>query len=92
MFVEAGLRIPEGRRILVVPEASVQEVKSQAAVFVQSGPAAFILRPVETGEHVDGGVEIVKGLAEGEKVVTAGAFILKSELLKSLLGDEHGHD
>lgn len=92
MFVEAGLRMPEDRRILVVPEAAVQEVMSQTAVFVQTGPTTFILRPIEVGERLEGVVEIAKGLAEGEKVVTAGAFILKSELLKSLLGDEHGHD
>jgi membrane fusion protein, copper/silver efflux system len=92
MFVEAGLRMPEGRRILAVPDAAVQEVMSQAAVFVQTGPATFVLRPVEVGERLEGVVEIAKGLAEGEKIVTAGAFILKSELLKSLLGDEHGHD
>ena len=47
----------------------------------------FVLRPVETGERADGAVEITRGLAEGEKVVVAGAFLLKSELLKKSLGD-----
>jgi len=87
MFVEARIRTPEGRRTLTVPEGAVQEIQSRAVVFVQTGPTAFVLRPVETGEHIDGAVEIVKGLAEGEKVVTTGAFLLKSELLKSSLGD-----
>ena len=87
MFVQAALRTPEERTALVVPAAAIQEIRSQPAVFVQTGPASFVLRPVETGEHTDGAVEIVKGLAEGEKVVVAGAFLLKSELLKKSLGD-----
>jgi membrane fusion protein, heavy metal efflux system len=87
MFVQAALRTPEERSALVVPEGAIQEVQSQPAVFVQTGPTSFLLRPVETGEHVDGAVEILKGLADGEKVVVAGAFLLKSELLKKILGD-----
>ncbi len=87
MFVEARLQTPEGRKALIVPEWAVQEVQSRPIVFVRTGPTAFAVRPVETGEHIDGSVEILKGLAEGESVVTAGAFLLKSELLKSSLGD-----
>jgi RND family efflux transporter MFP subunit len=87
MFVEAALRSRDERKALAVPEAAVQEFQSQPAVFVQTGPSEFVLRPVEVGEHLDGDVEIVKGLAEGEKIVVAGAFLIKSELLKKSLGD-----
>jgi multidrug efflux pump subunit AcrA (membrane-fusion protein) len=87
MFVEASLRTLEGRSALIVPEGAVQEVQAHPAVFVRTGPTTFVLRPVETGARADGAVEITKGLADGEMVVTAGAFLLKSELLKKSLGD-----
>jgi multidrug efflux pump subunit AcrA (membrane-fusion protein) len=87
MFVEAALRMDGDRQAVVVPEAAIQEVQSRPAVFVQTGPGTFVLRPIEAGEHSGGSVEVVQGLAEGEKIVTAGAFLLKSELLKKSLGD-----
>ncbi len=37
-------------------------------------------------------VEILRGLAEGDEVVTSGSFLLKSEMLKTTMGDEHEHD
>jgi len=31
-------------------------------------------------------------LTEGDEVVTKGSFLLKSEMLKGTMGDEHEHD
>jgi multidrug efflux pump subunit AcrA (membrane-fusion protein) len=87
MYIEAALPAGENRAALVVPETAVQEFQSLPVVFVRTGPAAFILRPVETGQRSAGMVEIIKGLSDGEMVVTAGSFLLKSELLKKSLGD-----
>lgn len=87
MYIEAALTTGEKRTALVVPETAVQEFQSVPAVFVRTGPAAFILRPVETGQRSGGRVEIIKGLSDGEMVVTQGSFLLKSELLKKSLGD-----
>jgi cobalt-zinc-cadmium efflux system membrane fusion protein len=87
MFVEASLRTDEDRTALVVPEGAIQEVQSRPAVFVRTAPGTFVLRPVEVGEHLDSSVEITNGLAAGDQVVVAGAFLLKSELLKKSLGD-----
>jgi multidrug efflux pump subunit AcrA (membrane-fusion protein) len=87
MYIEASLETPEERRALVVPESAVQEFQSRTVVFVHSTPTSFVLRPVETGEHIGGIVEITQGLTEGEKVVTSGSFLVKSEMLKKSLGD-----
>ena len=35
-----------------------------------------------------GRLEVIDGVKEGEKVVTTGSFILKSEMLKGELGEE----
>jgi len=43
---------------------------------------------VKVGLEQHGRVQIVEGIKEGERVVTEGSFILKSELLKGELGEE----
>jgi membrane fusion protein, copper/silver efflux system len=87
MYVEAVLSAPESRTMLVVPETALQEYQNKTVVFVQTGPGRFLLRTVETGGRKDGLVEITKGPAEGERVVTTGSFLLKSEMLKNSLED-----
>lgn len=89
MFVEATIACGEKRRALFISESALQEIQSQSVVFLQTGPGAYELRPVETGERTGGRVEIVRGLAEGDEVVTGGSFILKSEMLKAAMGEEH---
>lgn len=92
MYVEASIACGETRRALVIPESALQEFQSRSVVFVQTGPGVFELRLIETGERTGGRVEILRGLAEGDKVVTSGSFLLKSEMLKKTLGEEHEHD
>jgi membrane fusion protein, heavy metal efflux system len=76
---------------VAVPEEAVQTVGGASCVFV---PAAgqrdtFVKRPVGVGPAIGGLVPVSWGLAEGERFVAAGAFILKAELGKA--GAEHSH-
>ncbi len=87
MYVEATALASGGRRALVVPEESVQDDGGRPVVFIKTGDRSFARRAVETGERFAGVVEILKGLAEGETVVTSGSFLLKSEIRKGSLGD-----
>ncbi len=74
-----------------VPEEAVQRVGGRDVVFVPgSAPGEFRAVPVTTGARTGGKVEIREGLGAGDPVVVSGAFTLKSELLRSELG-EHGH-
>ena len=82
MFVTLALGSVTPRRVLVVPSRAVQGMEGETVVFVRSGVDQYQRRPVTTGTDLAGSIEIVKGLDEGETVVTAGAFLLKSELLK----------
>jgi len=91
MYVEARLAAEGERTVLAVPEAALQEISGRTVVFVRTAEGTFIRRDVEAGDRATGFAEILKGLAEGENVVTSGSFLLKSELLKGSLGDEHGH-
>ena len=57
-------------------------------VFVALDGTKFEKRPVKIGLEQHGRVQVLEGLKEGEKVVTDGSFILKSEMLKGELGEE----
>jgi len=92
MYVEAFIATGEKLRALIIPESALQDFQSRPVVFVKTGPAAYELRLVETGERTEGRIEILRGLADGEEVVTSGSFLLKSEMLKKSMGDEHEHD
>ena len=91
MYIEAFLAGAEERTALVVPESAVQDDGGRSIVFVQSRERVFVKRTIISGERFLGLVEVLSGLNEGEKVVTSGSFLLKSESEKGSLEDEHGH-
>lgn len=64
---------------IVVPESAVQSVEGRDVVFVRV-PAGFQASPITTGTRSGGRIEVLGGLEPGAVIVTAGAFVLKSEL------------
>jgi Cu(I)/Ag(I) efflux system membrane fusion protein len=91
MYIEAVLDGDGERQALVVPESAVQDDEGLHIVFVETGKGIYRRYEVEIGERVSGLVEIRRGLAAGELVVTSGSFLLKSEMRKGSMEDEHGH-
>ncbi len=75
--------------VLAVPREAVQRQATGAMVFVATGDGRFERRRVEVGRTTDAWVEIQDGLAAGESVVTAGAFLLKSQTSAGQLGGHH---
>ncbi len=71
---------------LWIPTSAVTTVDGQPFVFMEKKPGNYELRAIERGEEVEGEVEVTRGLAAGEAIVTEGTFILKSELLKEQMG------
>ncbi len=67
---------------LAVPEAAVQRDHDRTFVFVQQDAEAYEVRDVQVGESNGTMTTILSGLKEGDPIVTQGAFVLKSELLK----------
>lgn len=84
--------------ILTIPESAVVTDGQQRFVFVQVAPLTFERREVQVAPVAPPGSSTVTsafllvrgGVKAGERVVTRGAFTLKSELAKAGLG-EHGH-
>ena len=75
-------------KVLAVPEAAVRKVEGREVVFVAGPDRTFTIREVKTSRVLEGFVEVLSGLAEGESVVTEGSLALKSELLKTSLEGE----
>ena len=95
MFAQADItcapKVGEGGdAVLAVPDGAIQTVSGHAAVFVpvKGEENTFALRQVTTGGAAGGMVAIASGLEEGERIVTAGTFILKADLLKSTAKEE----
>lgn len=88
MYAIVNLPTTFSRRTLAVPAGSLQEVGDKTVVFVRKTATQFEPRWVSTGNTVRDLVEITQGLAEGEPVVKAGAFHLKSILVGKDLGEE----
>ncbi len=99
MSATVGIDVPEtageGEGVLTVPSSAVVTDGADRYVFVEVGPRSYERRPVEVapgavagGGPLGGRVGIVSGLSAGERVVTRGAFTLKSELAKATLVDD----
>lgn len=80
MFVTMQIPTADQRPTLVVPAVAVQQIDDDTVVFVQTGDDTFQRRVVRTGGEVGGVISILEGLKSGERVVTQGAFMLKSKL------------
>jgi len=76
------------RATLSVPSDAVQTIDGKSVVFIRSLPSRFSIRQVETGVTSEGRTEIVRGVSDGEPVVSKGAFAVKSVLLGKELGEE----
>jgi cobalt-zinc-cadmium efflux system membrane fusion protein len=86
MFATVTLGEGDARPVVVVPPGAVQTMDGRAVVFVETSPGRFTMRPVELGAESGGQVEIVTGVAAGDRIVANGSFVLKSELLKAANG------
>ncbi len=73
---------------LVVPRSAVTEVHGKKVVFVRQADNHFELHEVVLGDGSLGRVEVRAGLREGEVVVSAGVFSVKSALLKDSFAEE----
>ncbi len=88
MFIDATVRTGAYFQGIAVPAGAVQNGPAGPFVFVKTGQTEFAPRPVETGREKDGLLEITKGIKPGESVVTENAYLLKSEMMKSQMGEE----
>ncbi|MBK9516086.1 MAG: efflux RND transporter periplasmic adaptor subunit [Anaeromyxobacter sp.] len=86
MFAAVKLYLPGDEEALALPRAAVLADEGRSFVFVHSQGDFFMRRPVETGRESVDWIEVTRGLSGGEQVVVEGAFLLKSDVLRSKMG------
>ena len=68
-------------KVLSAPKEAVQDAGQAKVVYVHLEGDRFEERKIEIGKESDGFVEVVSGVRDGEKVVTAGSFDLRAKAL-----------
>ena len=86
MFVNAAIKIPMGRQ-LVIPATGVLQSGTRQVVFVDHGNGNLEPREVALGARVGDSFVVLKGLKPGESVITSANFLIDSESqLQAALG------
>ena len=78
MFAQVSLG-GSSRAVLLVPDEAVIRTGTRTIVMVALPGGRYQPAEVQTGATSKGQTEILAGLAEGEKVITSGQFLLDSE-------------
>jgi len=78
MYVDIEFRAPAPNGISVPAEA-ILDSGMQKIVYLETSDGVFEPRPVELGGSFGNRVTVKRGLAEGDRVVTSGNFLIDSE-------------
>lgn len=104
MFAAVRIEVPhegtavtrEAEAVLLIPPSAVVNDGEDRIVFVEVGERTYERREVRVEPHASGALgadspsqlRVREGLRPGERVVSRGAFVLKSELRKAPFGEE----
>jgi RND family efflux transporter MFP subunit len=86
MFVRVALKMPMGAQ-LVIPASGVLQSGNRQIIFVDHGNGYLEPREVQLGARVGDDFIVLKGLKEGEQIITSANFLIDSESqLQAALG------
>jgi len=86
MFCENRILVGSGKEALAVPWVALMSDAGRDFVFKRLTGDYFVRREVRRGQDFGDRVEILEGVTPGEVVVGDGAFLLKSDVLRSKMG------
>jgi Cu(I)/Ag(I) efflux system membrane fusion protein len=78
MYADVRIDVDLGER-LVIPQEAVIYSGTRRLVFVDLGEGRLQPKEVEVGVRAAGMIEVLDGLAEGERVVSSGNFLIAAE-------------
>ncbi|MBN1225049.1 MAG: efflux RND transporter periplasmic adaptor subunit [Candidatus Aminicenantes bacterium] len=90
MFADIQILLNHQSNALVLPKEAILDEGGDTIVFLKKADA-FYPQLVELGAREDSLVEILRGIVEGDEVVTKGNFQLKSKLYDEILKKGHVH-
>lgn len=85
-FAHATIRLATPESAVTVPIESVQRVDGESVLFVRRRDGLFEARPVALGRSDGHRVQVTGEVQVGERVVTTGAFLLRTELAREDIG------
>ncbi|NQZ23988.1 MAG: efflux RND transporter periplasmic adaptor subunit [Colwellia sp.] len=83
MFAQISIDTSSDERALLIPKEALIRTGNQDRVVLALGEGNFKSVEVSVGRYDNESVEILKGLSEGERVVSSAQFLLDSESSKS---------
>ena len=91
LYAEATVKV-DVPNVLAVPRSAVLSPGAQAVVYVDKGGGAYEQRRLGLGRVGDDSWEVLEGVAEGERVVTAGNLLIdaQAQLNQSVSESEPG--
>ena len=78
MFADVLIATDAGDRT-VVPKTAVIHTGERSIVFVDRGEGRLLPREIRTGLAFDDDLEVLSGLAPGERIVTSATFLIDAE-------------
>lgn len=88
LFVTAEVETAAERAAVAVEAGAVQRMNDREVVFLAEG-GVFQAQPILAGRRDGERVEVLAGIAAGQRYVAEGSFLLKAELGKSGAGHHH---
>jgi membrane fusion protein, copper/silver efflux system len=79
MYADVAVESGENRPVLAAPDSAIIASGAREIVILDKGEGRFEPREVKTGLRGDGYTEIREGVAEGDKVVVSGNFLIDAE-------------
>ncbi|MBN1359530.1 MAG: efflux RND transporter periplasmic adaptor subunit [Sedimentisphaerales bacterium] len=86
MFVDVEVGIRQPGRVRAVPLSAVMSDAGKDFVFQQWKDDLWVRRDIATGDKYGELVELLGGVSPGSRIVTSGAFMLKSDVLREKMG------
>lgn len=90
MFAKATVYTEARVSGVIIPESAVVDDGGRPTVYVMDGGESFFARRVKLGAKEAGFVQVLEGVAEGERVVSRGAYEIKLSTAGGAI-PEHGH-